>query len=120
MAISVKSRRTNATSRSWNKTGFSRLSTFDRYDYFATLLGIATAAALLAAPSIHHRLLFRQGQKPFIIRIGNQVAIMLAFLTAGLTGILVLISDVIFGGAPLRSSGQLLQSGWAGCGSGCR
>ena len=38
---------------------FERLSSFERYDYFATLLCIAVAAVLLIALSIHHRLLFR-------------------------------------------------------------
>ena len=79
--------------------GFSKLSSFDRYEYFVTLLCIATAAALLIAPSIHHRLLFRHQQKEYLVRIGTRLAIIAGvFLTAGLTGILVLISDVIFGG----------------------
>ena len=79
--------------------GFKKLSSFDRYDYFVTLLCIATAAALLIAPSMHHRLLFRQRQKDFLVRVGTIVTIISGvFLTVGLTGILVLISDVIFGG----------------------
>src|SRR4030081_677299 len=44
-------------------TRFARLSTFERYDYFITLLSMAMAATLLIAPSIHHRLLFRLSQK---------------------------------------------------------
>jgi Family of unknown function (DUF6328) len=78
---------------------FTRLSSFDRYDYFVTLLCIATAATLLIAPSIHHRLLFRRGQKPYIVKIGSQLLIIaMGFLAVGLIGILVLISDVLFGG----------------------
>ena len=80
-------------------SGFNRLSSFDRYDYFVTLLCIAVAAALLIAPSVHHRLLFRRGEKSYIVAVGNRMAIIAAvFLLAGLTGILILISDVIFGG----------------------
>jgi Family of unknown function (DUF6328) len=80
-------------------TGFKKLSTFDRYDYFVTLLCIAAAAALLIAPSIHHRLLFRHGEKPFLVEVANRLAIAgMAFLLAGLTGILILISDVMWGG----------------------
>jgi hypothetical protein len=79
--------------------GFRTLSRFDRYDYFVTLLSIATAAALLIAPSIHHRLLFRHGEKPYLVEVANRCAIGGgAFLLAGLTGILVLISDVTWGG----------------------
>ena len=80
-------------------TGFSKLSSVDRYIYFATLVCIAAAAALLIAPSIHHRLLFRHQEKEYIVRLGTRLAIVAGvFLTAGLTGIMVLISDVIFGG----------------------
>jgi cation transport ATPase len=78
---------------------FRKLSSFDRYDYFVTLLCIAAAAALLIAPSMHHRLLFRRHEKDYLVRVGTTAAIISgALLTIGLTGILVLISDVIFGG----------------------
>jgi membrane protein implicated in regulation of membrane protease activity len=81
-------------------TGFSKLTSFDRYCYFVTLLCIAVAAALLIAPSIHHRLLFRQKEKDYVVRVGTRLAIISGvFLTAGLTGILVLIADVVFSGA---------------------
>lgn len=64
-----------------------------------TLVCIAVSAVLLIAPSIHHRILFRQRQKPYILRVGNQAMIVsMMFLGVGLTGILVLISDLIFGG----------------------
>jgi hypothetical protein len=77
---------------------FSRLNAFDRYDYFVTLLCMAVAATLLIAPSIHHRLLFRRAQKAFLVMVGTRLAIVaMAFMTVGLTGILVLISDVMFG-----------------------
>jgi cation transport ATPase len=92
--------------------GFSKLSSFDRYEYFVTLLCIATAAALLIAPSIHHRLLFRHQQKEYIVRIGTRLAIIAgAFLVVGLTGILVLISDVIFGGVTAAIVGLVTAVG---------
>jgi hypothetical protein len=79
--------------------GFRKLSSFDRYDYFVTLLCVAAAAALLIAPSMHHRLLFRRHEKDYLVRVGTIATIVSgALLTIGLTGILVLISDVIFGG----------------------
>ena len=60
----------------------------------------ATAAALLIAPTIQHRLLFRRGQKPYVLRVGTRFTIAaMAFLGVGLTGILILIAHVIFGGA---------------------
>jgi O-antigen/teichoic acid export membrane protein len=88
--------------------GYNRLSSFDHYDYYVTLVCVAAAAVLLMSPSIHHRLLFRHGEKPFLIRVGNTVAIVaMAFLTVGMTGILVLISDVMFGGVTAVIAGVL-------------
>ncbi len=81
-------------------TGWKRVSTFDRWDYFISLLCIATAAVLLIAPSIHHRMLFRRGQKAYIVTVGTRLAITaVAFLSVGMTGILVLIANVVFGTA---------------------
>jgi uncharacterized membrane protein YiaA len=78
---------------------WSRVTGFDRYVYFVTLLCIAAAAALLIAPSVHHRMLFRKGEKAYLVTIGNRLAIIaMALVTVGLTGILLLISDVLFGG----------------------
>ncbi|HEX3527943.1 MAG TPA: DUF6328 family protein, partial [Thermoanaerobaculia bacterium] len=58
------------------------------------------ATVLLIAPSIHHRLLFRRGDKEYVVQLGNRFAIAAAaFLALGLVGILVLISNFVFGGA---------------------
>jgi O-antigen/teichoic acid export membrane protein len=78
--------------------GWKKASTFDEWDYFVTLLCIASAAVLLIAPSVHHRLLFRQRERAYLVRVGTRLAIMAAaFLAVGLTGILVLISNFVFG-----------------------
>jgi hypothetical protein len=80
-------------------TRFTKLSSFERYDYFVTLLCVTVAAVLLMLPSIHHRLLFRLQQKRYLVAVGTQAAIVgMAFLAAGFTGILVLISDFMWGG----------------------
>jgi hypothetical protein len=79
-------------------TGWKQASTFDRWVYFTALLCIATASVLLIAPSVHHRLLFRQGERAYLVRVGTKLAIVASvFLGVGLTGILVLISNVVFG-----------------------
>lgn len=55
-------------------------------------------AFLLIAPSVHHRLLFRQRERAYLVRVGTRLAIMAAaFLAVGFTGILVLISNFVFG-----------------------
>ena len=82
------------------QTGWKHVDGFERTVYFVTLLVVALAAFLLMAPPIHHRLLFRHSEKPFLIRVGNYMAIGgMVCLGVGFVGILVLISDVVVGGA---------------------
>ena len=79
--------------------GWSKVDGFERTVYFVTLLFVAVAAFLLMAPPIHHRILFRHGQKPFLVRVANVVAIAgMICLGIGFVGILLLISDVAVGG----------------------
>jgi hypothetical protein len=88
--------------------GWRKVSSFERYDYFVTLICVATAAALLIAPSVHHRLLFRRGEKAYLVSVGNTFVIVASvFLSVGLTGILVLISDFLFGGTAAAVVGAL-------------
>jgi hypothetical protein len=84
-------------------SAFKRISSFERTDYFVTLMCVAVSAVLLIAPSIQHRLLFRHGQKRYLVRVANRLAIAaMVFLAAGFTGILILLSDFVVGGvAPL-------------------
>ena len=78
--------------------GWKDASTFDQWVYFITLLCIAIAAVLLIAPSVHHRLLFRRGEREYLVRVGTRLAIVAsAFIAVGLTGILVLVSNFVFG-----------------------
>ncbi|MDQ6835345.1 MAG: DUF6328 family protein [Actinomycetota bacterium] len=80
-------------------TGFKHLSQFGRVDYFVTLVCVAAAAILLLAPTIQHRILFRRGEKRYLVLMANRLAIMaMIFLAFGFTGILVLLADVVLGG----------------------
>jgi uncharacterized protein DUF6328 len=89
-------------------TGWKQVDGFERTVYFVTLLVVALAAFLLMAPPIHHRILFRHGEKSFLIRIGNYMAIGgMVCLGLGFVGILVLISDVVVGGAAPAVVGAL-------------
>ena len=79
-------------------TGYKHTDGFEHVVYFVALLSIATAAVLLIAPSVHHRVLFRHGERPFIVAIANSLAIAgMALLAIGLVAILVLLSDVVIG-----------------------
>ena len=95
--------------------GWKQVDAFERTVYFVTLLVVALAAFLLMAPPIHHRLLFRHGEKPFLIRIGNYMAISgMVCLGLGFIGILVLLSDVVVGGSAPVIVGALAAAVIAG------
>jgi hypothetical protein len=90
------------------QTGWKHVTSFDRYEYFVTLVAIAIATALLIAPSIHHRILFREREKAYVVDVGNRLVIIAAaFLTVGFTGIFVLLSHVLFGGVVATVTGAL-------------
>jgi hypothetical protein len=96
-------------------TGWKQVDGFERTVYFLTLLVVALSAFLLMAPPIHHRLLFRHGEKAFLIRVGNYMAIGgMACLGLGFVGILVLVSDVVVGGAAPAVVGVLAAALIAG------
>ena len=76
---------------------FAQVTEFQRITYFATLLCAAVAVAFLIAPSAQHRILFRRHQKHQLIMIGNRLTIVgLAFLAVAMTGVVLLITDVLF------------------------
>ena len=89
--------------------GFAQVTAFQRGLYFATLLATTGAAALLIAPTVHHRLAFREGDKEYVVLRANRLAIAgLAVLALAMTGALGLITDVIFGGVPAAIAGSLV------------
>lgn len=78
--------------------GFSHLAPGERYLYFGILLATAAAAALLIAPTALHRLIFRRGDKPYLIETANRMAISgIVCLMLAMTGILTLLSGHLFG-----------------------
>jgi hypothetical protein len=78
---------------------FTEITPFEKKVYFVTLLCTATSAALLIAPSSYHRLTFHLQQKHELIFLANRFTIAgLSFLALAMTGAIVLITDVLFGG----------------------
>jgi hypothetical protein len=78
---------------------FEKVDGFQRDVYFATLLLTAASAAFLMAPSAFHRLTFRAGQKPYMIRLATrQTIIGLALLLLAMNGAILLLTDVLFHG----------------------
>lgn len=77
---------------------FPMLTNFQSKLYFATLLCSAAASVLLIAPTAHHRVQFRQRQKEQIVKVANRFALTgLAALALAMTGVVLLITDVMFG-----------------------
>jgi hypothetical protein len=79
---------------------FDALTSGERAMYFATLVIAGAAAMLLIAPTSHHRVLFRCGDKHHLVRIANRYAIAgLACVGLAMVGALVFVGDVVFGSA---------------------
>lgn len=69
-----------------------------RSAYLVTLIAAATAAALLIAPVSFHRLVFRQGHKPELVRTATVLAQLgLACLLVCVVGCVLLVVDVVTG-----------------------
>jgi hypothetical protein len=80
--------------------GWTSVTAFQQDLYYATLLCSATATAFLIAPSAIHRIDFQQGDKPRIVQVSNVLAIIgLTFLALAVVGVVLLISDILYGGS---------------------
>jgi len=78
---------------------FTKITSFQERVYFATLLLTAISAVLLISPSAYHRMTFRMQQKDDLIFLANKLAIAgLGCLALAMTGAIMLITDVLFGG----------------------
>ena len=82
---------------------FAQLPGSLRNAFFASIACATLATVFLIAPSAHHRLRWRAGEKERLLRIGNQMALLgTLFLAAAIVLALYVITDVLF------SSGQAL------------
>jgi hypothetical protein len=93
---------------------FPELTPFQRYDYFVTLLAAAAGAAavLLIAPTAYHRILFRCGDKEYLVLAANRFTLAgLAFVALSMVGALLLVSDLMFDGAAVVATGALATLG---------
>jgi hypothetical protein len=77
---------------------FRDLTEGQTYVYYSALLCAAVAIVLLIAPTAAHRMLWRQGDKEALLRTSTFTAIAAtAFLAAGMTGSVYLITDFLYG-----------------------
>jgi hypothetical protein len=76
---------------------FAQLPGSMRNAFFASIVCATLATAFLIAPSAHHRLRWRAGEKERLVRVGNQMAIIgTVFLAAAIVLALYVITDVLF------------------------
>jgi hypothetical protein len=79
-------------------SGFPRITGFQRGAYFAALVGAAAASVLLTAPTALHRVLFRLGQKEYMVELSNRLTLGGLVSTAvAMIAAMLLVSDVMFG-----------------------
>jgi hypothetical protein len=77
---------------------FDEITDFQRGAYFAALVGTAGASVLLIAPMSVHRILFRMGQKEYMVDLSNRLALGgLLSLAVAMVAAMMLVSDVMFG-----------------------
>jgi hypothetical protein len=77
--------------------GFDDVTSFQKVVFLVTLLATALSAILLIAPSMHHRLQFREGNKAEILRDSNRLAILgMTALAVAMTGAVMLITAFVF------------------------
>jgi uncharacterized protein DUF6328 len=77
---------------------FDEITGFQRGVYFAALVGAAAASVLLLAPTALHRILFRLGQKEYMVEVSNRLTLGGLVATAvAMIAAMLLVSDVMFG-----------------------
>jgi Family of unknown function (DUF6328) len=95
-------------------TGWERVTDLQRDVFFAAFVATAAASILLIAPSVHHRLRWREGDKERMLRTANGLAIAgTTFLALGMTAAVFLIADILFRGWWAALTTALVAGGFA-------
>jgi Family of unknown function (DUF6328) len=77
--------------------GWDKVTEAQRDIFFVSFLCTTAASVLLIAPSAYHRLRWREGDKERMLRTSNALAIGgTVFLALAMTGVVLLISDLLF------------------------
>jgi high-affinity Fe2+/Pb2+ permease len=93
---------------------FTELAAYQEKIYYGTLLCAAAASAFLIAPSAHHRVEFRMRDKRHIVFLANRFAIIgLSFLALAMSGVVLLITDLLYGGAAAAVATGISACGFA-------
>ncbi len=77
---------------------FAEATSFQRSVYFTALISTGVATAFFIAPTVQHRILWRQGERALRLRIGNGLLIIgTIFLAVGMSCVIFLVADVVYG-----------------------
>jgi Family of unknown function (DUF6328) len=77
--------------------GFTRVTSFQKNLFFATLLATAISTACFIAPTATHRLRFHKRDRKYVIESANTLLIAgLVFLSLAIIGAVALITDLLF------------------------
>jgi Family of unknown function (DUF6328) len=78
---------------------FADVTQFQKTVFFVTLLCTAASTVCLIAPTVHHRIEFRQQDKQRIVRTGNRIVILgLLLLAVAMTGAVMFVTDFLYAG----------------------
>lgn len=76
---------------------FADVTQFQKTVFFATLLCTAASTVCLIAPTVHHRLEFRQQDKDRIVHTGNRIVVLgLLLLAFAMTGAVIFVTDFLY------------------------
>ena len=76
---------------------FGEVSTAGEIEYFVSLIAAGAAAVLLMAPTAYHRILFRLGDKEYLVAMSNRYTLAgLALVGVAMLGSLMFVTDVLF------------------------
>jgi hypothetical protein len=98
---------------------FDELGAVRHAEYFVTLALAGAAAILLIAPTAYHRILFRRGDKAYLVEVANRLTLAgLATVGASMAGAMVFVTHVLFGGWAALIAGVVFGAAcvvvWAG------
>lgn len=94
---------------------FAILPTYDKAIYMVAVLSSVTATILLTSPVAMHRLLFRRRALADLVSAAHRAALVgLMLLGVALTGVVVLITDVVVGPVAATLVGIAAVSGFFG------
>ncbi|MCU1674222.1 MAG: hypothetical protein JWN77_2335 [Frankiales bacterium] len=93
---------------------FAKVTPFQKDVFYAALLLAAATAVMLVAPVATHRLLFRSGEKPWVVKVSSGYAIVgTVLLMLTVTAVLLFVSDVLFSSALATTVAVLFGVGTA-------